>query len=73
MHILMDSTMPKPQPQLPVYALVVVIVVLLQFPEPCITKTRNKYSNPTVCGNVKMGYLFRLPTQPLNYNDHGSN
>ncbi|KAK5786940.1 hypothetical protein PVK06_041590 [Gossypium arboreum] len=58
--------MPKPKPQLPTHALVAAIVVLLQFPELCVAKTRNKYCNSTVCGNVTISYPFRLPTQPPN-------
>ncbi|TYG47642.1 hypothetical protein ES288_D11G356300v1 [Gossypium darwinii] len=58
--------MPKPKPQLPIHGLVAAIVVLLQLPELCVAKTRNKYCNSTVCGNVTISYPFRLPTQPPN-------
>ncbi|MFQ6621330.1 hypothetical protein Gotur_003100 [Gossypium turneri] len=39
-----DLGMPKPKPQLPIYALMAAIVVLLQFSEPCVTKTRKNFA-----------------------------
>ncbi|KAH1045603.1 hypothetical protein J1N35_036387 [Gossypium stocksii] len=63
--------MPKPKPQLPIYALVAAIVMSPNHCfQSCVAKTGNKYCNPTVCGNVTMSYPFRLPTQPLNCSNH---
>ncbi|MBA0711381.1 hypothetical protein Golax_010572, partial [Gossypium laxum] len=47
--------MPKPKLQLPIYALAVAIVVSPNHNfQSYVAKTRNKYYNPTVCGNVKI-------------------
>ncbi|TYI07505.1 hypothetical protein ES332_A10G232000v1 [Gossypium tomentosum] len=63
--------MPKPKPQLSIYALMAVIVVSPNHNfQPCIAKTRNKYCNLTVCGNATISYLFQLSTQPPKCDDH---
>ncbi|KAE8677789.1 PR5-like receptor kinase [Hibiscus syriacus] len=62
--------MPKrSKPKLPMHALVAAIVVLLQFPQLCFARTRNRYCSPAVCGNVSISYPFRLTTQPPNCGD----
>ncbi|KAH1115332.1 hypothetical protein J1N35_008710 [Gossypium stocksii] len=63
--------MPKPKPQLPIYALVAAIIVLPNHRfQSCVAITRIKYCNATICENVKMSYPFRLPTQPPKCSDH---
>ncbi|KAK5813506.1 hypothetical protein PVK06_028957 [Gossypium arboreum] len=63
--------MPKPKLQLPIYALVAAIVVSPNHNfQSYVAKTRSKYCNPPVCGNIIISYHFQLPTQHPKYDNH---